>query len=229
MSSFYEQLSRWYDVLFPEEREITEYLQRDLPPGSTVLDLGCATGIYASALTRRGHTVTGIDLSTAMIDQARLREPGLQFIVGDMTTMPPGPFDLIYCIGNTLPHLPDEAAVRSLMKSIAHRLKPAGQMIIQTVNFDTPLRKLPGINRGGVVMSRAYRGHPDPDRVLFSVRVVTGEREWEQTTPLLALTSQRLRTAVADAGLALAEIVGGYDGSGHTQESFLSIVRTTKP
>ena len=229
MSSFYEELAEWYDVLFPEESTITDYLRRDLPRRAAVLDLGCATGTYTAAVAAAGHDVTGIDLSAAMIDRARSRGRAMRAIVGDITTIPEGPYDLIYCIGNTLPHLADEKAVRSILKSIAGQLKQEGQVIIQTVNFDRPFGELPGIDRGAVVMSRAYREHPDPGHVLFTVRVTAAGETWEDATPLVALSSDRLQAAVSAAGLEIEELVGGYDGSSHTPQSFLTIVRAINP
>ena len=228
MSSFYEKLAQWYDVLFPQETSIVDYLRRDLPPKATVLDLGCATGIYTAALAASGHTVTGIDLSATMIDQARARNRDMRVIVGDIATIPVGPYDLIYCIGNTLPHLADEQAVYTILRSITDQLKKDGQVIIQTVNFDRPFRELPGIDRQTVVMSRVYRDHPDPDHVSFSVRVTAGGETWEETTPLLALSNERLVAAVTAAGLGITEVIGGYDESPHTQDSFLTIVRARK-
>jgi SAM-dependent methyltransferase len=41
------------------------------PPPATVLDLGCGTGSLAVLLVELGHSVTGIDLSPRMIEQAR--------------------------------------------------------------------------------------------------------------------------------------------------------------
>lgn len=43
-----------------------------LPPRSTVLDIGCGTGRHSIALAKAGMAVTGIDLSTGMLGQARV-------------------------------------------------------------------------------------------------------------------------------------------------------------
>jgi len=42
--------------------------------GLRVLDLGCGSGIYPRLLARRGASVTGLDQSPGMIEQARRSE-----------------------------------------------------------------------------------------------------------------------------------------------------------
>jgi 2-polyprenyl-3-methyl-5-hydroxy-6-metoxy-1,4-benzoquinol methylase len=42
---------------------------------SRVLDAGCGTGTLALSLSREGHEVMGIDLSKAMLDIARAKDP----------------------------------------------------------------------------------------------------------------------------------------------------------
>ena len=48
---------------------IARALQAQLPAPASVLDLGCGTGLMASELS--GYTLTGVDLSSAMLAQAR--------------------------------------------------------------------------------------------------------------------------------------------------------------
>jgi SAM-dependent methyltransferase len=52
---------------------------RPIPPGSSVLELGCADGFATAMLARAGYTVTAVDLSARMIDVAarRLQREGL--------------------------------------------------------------------------------------------------------------------------------------------------------
>lgn len=45
--------------------------EMDPAPGSRILDMGCGTGRHAIELARRGYRVTGVDLSSGMLAQAR--------------------------------------------------------------------------------------------------------------------------------------------------------------
>jgi SAM-dependent methyltransferase len=53
-----------------------------------VADIGCGPGHVSRYLAARGATVEGIDLSPAMIDEARASHAGIAFRVGDMFGLP---------------------------------------------------------------------------------------------------------------------------------------------
>ncbi|GAA0497162.1 hypothetical protein Ade02nite_54680 [Paractinoplanes deccanensis] len=69
--------------------------------GPKVLDLGCGTGDLALALARRGHHVTGVDVSHTAVDTARAKATAagldIHFDVQDATTLTltSGPFDTL--------------------------------------------------------------------------------------------------------------------------------------
>lgn len=42
-----------------------------LPAGSHILDIGCGTGRHCIELARRGYKMTGVDISTGMLTEAR--------------------------------------------------------------------------------------------------------------------------------------------------------------
>jgi len=52
-----------------------------------VCDLGCGPGHVAQYVHDRGATVTGVDLSPAMIDRARALHPAIDFVVGDLRAL----------------------------------------------------------------------------------------------------------------------------------------------
>lgn len=54
-----------------------------LPRGSRVLDLCCGPGSLAAALLGRGHAVTAMDFSPAMLAIAARRAPGARLLQGD--------------------------------------------------------------------------------------------------------------------------------------------------
>ena len=59
-----------------------------LPPGGSVLDIGCGSGQpIARHLLERGFCVVGVDSSPTLIATCRRRFPAAQWIVADMRTL----------------------------------------------------------------------------------------------------------------------------------------------
>jgi SAM-dependent methyltransferase len=94
------------------------------------LDAGCGTGELTRLLATRCGRVTGIDLSTNMVAEARRRSAGLdnvELTVGDLMTAPlaPGGFDCVATVA-VLHHLPLDAALARLREL----LRPGGVLLV---------------------------------------------------------------------------------------------------
>jgi len=63
----------------------------DLHHGSTLLDAGCGAGQFSIAFAHLGCQVTGVDISSAMIDRARMhardRSVEIEFRIGDIASL----------------------------------------------------------------------------------------------------------------------------------------------
>jgi demethylmenaquinone methyltransferase/2-methoxy-6-polyprenyl-1,4-benzoquinol methylase len=57
-------------------------------PGDAVLDACCGTGDLAIACARAGGRVTGLDFSERMLERARRKAPGLEWVRGDLLALP---------------------------------------------------------------------------------------------------------------------------------------------
>jgi len=57
-------------------------------PGDVVLDACCGTGDLAIACARAGGRVTGVDFSERMLERARRKAPELEWVAGDMLSLP---------------------------------------------------------------------------------------------------------------------------------------------
>jgi len=80
----------------------TDLLDRHLPDGGRVLDLGGGPGRYAEWLVERGHRVTLADLSPDLLDIARERGRVDDLVVTDardLSTWPDGTFDAVLALG----------------------------------------------------------------------------------------------------------------------------------
>jgi trans-aconitate 2-methyltransferase len=109
----------------------TRRLLADLPPMQPryVLDMGCGPG-HASVLLqeRFPHSeVTGLDLSVAMVEEARGRAPSVWFTVADVTEPLRLPADVVYA-RLLLGHLADPAA--ALARWVA-AIRPPGLIVCE--------------------------------------------------------------------------------------------------
>jgi cyclopropane fatty-acyl-phospholipid synthase-like methyltransferase len=120
---------RQYTHSAVRERKLAE-LERGLPPQARVLDLGCGAGIpVAREMIARGFKVTGVDVSTQQIEQARRNVPEAELIEGDMTAVefPPSSFEAVAAF-YSITHVPrDEHA--ALLRRIAEWLTSRGRFL----------------------------------------------------------------------------------------------------
>ncbi|WP_242010201.1 class I SAM-dependent methyltransferase [Acetobacter conturbans] len=100
--------------------------------GMTVLDVACGPGIVACALAREGADVTGIDLTPAMINQARHRATDMNvsvdYHVGDARHLPfeANSFDRVVT-RYSFHHMQEPATVLAEMVRVC---RPGGRIIV---------------------------------------------------------------------------------------------------
>ena len=88
------------DVLRPTVDRLAE-----LAEGGRALEFAIGTGRVAVPLSERGVSVTGIELSPAMVAQLRTKidEIKIPVVLGDMaTSVAPGSYTLVYLVFNTI-------------------------------------------------------------------------------------------------------------------------------
>ncbi|MFJ9724145.1 class I SAM-dependent methyltransferase [Streptomyces sp. NPDC101209] len=95
-----------------------------------VLDLGCGTGSLSLLAAERGHRVTGVDGSPAMVALARAKLAGRDavFLVGDASAPPVGEqrFDVVL-VRHVLWALPDPGRALRHWRGL---LRPGGRLVL---------------------------------------------------------------------------------------------------
>jgi SAM-dependent methyltransferase len=133
MAADYDDFAWFYDRYWNEEFHSLAFpiLERvwlaRVPKRSHILDVCCGTGYLAGLLLSRGHSVTGIDCSSVMIEYARQNQPTAQFQVADATDFKlPSHFDAAVSTFDSLNHILALRDLQSVFRNIAAALKPGG-------------------------------------------------------------------------------------------------------
>lgn len=115
----------------------------------TILDLGCGTGEHALVLANEGYQVTGCDISSEMLTICEKKKSRLDkkfqnhpvFFkagLGEIQIKINHQFDVIICLGNTLPHTKN---LKNDLDDIYHSLTKNGFLIIQSRNYEKTLKE----------------------------------------------------------------------------------------
>jgi 2-polyprenyl-3-methyl-5-hydroxy-6-metoxy-1,4-benzoquinol methylase len=116
---------------FVEQQWIDRFL-RDMPPGSSILDLGCGAGLpVARHLIEQGCRVTGIDASAPLIALARARFRQHRWQVGDMRTVTVDADFAGIIAWDSLFHLA-HADQRGMIARLPGWLKPGGMLLFNS-------------------------------------------------------------------------------------------------
>ena len=123
-----------------------------LPEGSSILDVGCGTGRHSIELAKRGYKVTGIDLSSGMLLEAKKSAAeanvGVEWVHCDAVKYAPTKtFDAVICLCEGAFGLVgrDEEPIEhdlAILKNISDALKPKARFILTTLNAYSKIRNL---------------------------------------------------------------------------------------
>lgn len=234
----YSRLARYYDlenVTFTDDIDLWLALADEA--GDPVLELGCGTGRVLLNLARRGHAVTGLDNSPAMLARLRAR---LEFASQRHLGTPPAiveasmqafalgqRFRLAIMPFNTFMHLLTLEAQLAVLERVRQHLEPGGLFALDVPN--------PGeayaAQEQGLTLERTFA---DGDHTVQQFSAVTLDRAaqlaritwlYDSTAPsgavertIVPLTLRytfpgEMRLLLERSGLALAQLYGDYDRS----------------
>lgn len=195
-----------------------------LPPGAEVLDVGCGMGRHALSLADLGYRVTGLDLSETLLAEARAKDEGgrVEWVRGDMRRLPfaDGRFDVTVNLFTSFGYFTDERDNCAVLRELRRVLRPAGQFLIDYLNPVFVERNLvPHSERvdpeTGWTIEERRRIEDGFVIKTITIRTEDGERHYEERVRLLG--RDWFERALAEAGLELRKIYGGYDGQPYEQ------------
>jgi glycine/sarcosine N-methyltransferase len=190
----------------------------------SILEFGCGTGTVAVGLSLEGYDVTGVDYSPEMLkaarEKAKKQRAQIRLIRRDISLVALNKkYDLILCLGNTIPHFTNRAGLKTLLDNCQRHLNPGGRVIFQQLNYDRILDEKPttfalDIDREIVrfKQNRYKKNHID-----FVVTIVDGARiPPRQTVSIAKLkpwTKTELKKIMTESGFKKISFYGDYNKS----------------
>jgi SAM-dependent methyltransferase len=129
----YDAFAPWYDSFTAASDyeawtgHVLELAGRLGLRGRTLLDLACGTGNSFLPFLERGFSVTGCDVSRAMLAEAGRKAPAATLVQADVRELGSiGSFHLVTCFDDSLNYLLEEDDLARALDSVAANLREGG-------------------------------------------------------------------------------------------------------
>ncbi len=126
------EIERWRRKSWYYHRELERFCRFVIPPGATVLELGCGSGDLLAAVEPLDGV--GVDVSPRMVERARAKHPHLTWLVGDaeaLDVLGDRRFDYIL-LSDLLGHLED---VWATFQGLRRLSRPDTRVVITYYNY----------------------------------------------------------------------------------------------
>lgn len=147
LNKFFPWFKNWFDSVYyhklysnRNEQEAVLFIDNLvtlLPPAASVIDVGCGTGRHSKRLAEKGFHVTGIDLSSYSLQQARQHNSNnLQFFRHDMRhAFGKERFDVVLNLFTSFGYFETKAENLQVIENMHNTLKAGGILVIDYLNM----------------------------------------------------------------------------------------------
>lgn len=208
-----------------EATDLADLLWRELqlPDGVRIFDCPCGSGRHARAFAARGGSVTGLDLSLDLLEEAAKlsAQPGISYVRGDIRHLPfrPGSFNLLTNLFSSFGYFEQEEANESALRGMGELLAQGGWLVMDFLNAELVSQGLqPQTTRvmpdGRQVLEQRWIEELPHRRVNKRMLLLetTGEtREYLESVRLY--TRDELEDLLQRCGLSVEKRFGTYRGA----------------
>jgi SAM-dependent methyltransferase len=190
---------------------------------SSIIDLGCGTGLITCELARHGYQMIGVDPAPAMLEIARHRAHAdrVSWIEGSASELGTPHADLAVMTGHVAQFFLTDESWQAALRALHRALRPGGCLAFESRN--------PAAREWEIWSAQARRSADDPTAsridtwmqfhdarggiVSYTIHYVfaaTGE-EIESPGELRFRTKTELRRSLTDAGFNVRRVYGDWD------------------
>ena len=219
---FGEEYLELYPHRDEEEAERAVRLYREaVEPSGPVLDLACGAGRHLRELARSGVPAVGLDLSRALLAEARAADPEARLVRGDMRRLPfaDGAFGGLTSFFTSFGYFAARADDRQVAREIRRVLRPGGSFMLDFFNADRVREELvPRDVREFAGRRVTQTRRIVDDTVVKRIRIEELEPDGEDAGPryfherVRLYTDEELTGLLEAAGLRVARRYGDYEG-----------------
>ncbi len=194
------------------------------PKGAKILDLCCGTGRHAIPLAQMGYAVTGLDISSTLLQYARERAqhlPTLQLVQQDMRLpFPDPPYDAILNLFTSFGYFDTIEEDRQVLHNVATALNSSGYFFFDYLNVPYTLRMLQPENTQSVAGMRIHQQRRIlGNRIQKSITITDASgvvHQFEEQVRLYTL--QDFENLFRAVGLTIEQRFGDYQGAPYDPE-----------
>lgn len=191
-------------------------------PGGRILDVPCGNGRLAIPLSQRGYHVTGVDITSELLDEGRsdVASTDVEFVNCDMRELTwANAFDAAYCFWGSFGYF-DDTGNRRFIEAVSDALIPGGRFVLDIPNVaETILPRLQSRvwNRlGEMLVLENHVYHPDSSRLDIEWTLIKDGSSEAKTTSMRVYGYRELVELFAGCGFGLSEALSGLDGGDYT-------------
>ncbi len=199
---------------------------------SSIVDIGCGTGLLACDLAGRGHRVTAVDPSPAMLDFARHRPGGggVSWIEGTASRLGEVQADLAIMTGHVAQVIRDDEGWHTTLGAVHRALRPGGRVAFESRNPRARAwagwapqgwrRSIQDAMHGSIeVWSQLIEVAGSYVRFEIHYRFSSSGEELVSTGELRFRTRTELTQSLIDTGFSVEHIFGDWDGQPVSEEA----------
>jgi ubiquinone/menaquinone biosynthesis C-methylase UbiE len=190
--------------------------------GGELLDVPCGFGRHALPAARAGYRVTGVDRSSALIEEARRRTRGERWpklVIADYRELPfaDASFDAAMNLFSSLGYLGDDEDTRVLAE-IRRVLRPGARLVVELMHRDRLVRGFSEqdwrlLGEGRLLLEqRTFDPAAGVVQMTQTVVPTDGTRE-SRTMSLRVYTATELCAMLDRAGFSESRCYGDFDGT----------------
>jgi SAM-dependent methyltransferase len=246
MADWYADDAFWqlfFPSMFPEERfeGAAEQVEKIIAligfKGESVLDLACGPGRHTVALAQKGFRVTGVDLSTFLLEKAMARgeaaRVNVEWIHQDMRRFRrPGAFDLCLSLFTSFGYFEDKNDDLVVLRNIHDSLADGGTFLIDVMGKEVLAKQFQPTTAAeladGSLLIQRHEIFDDWTRIRNHWILLREGKAHDYRFYHTVYSAQELRDRLRIAGFTSVSIYGDLDGNPYGPDARRLVVAARK-